>query len=463
MIINIARESQFAEELAQALETDISLKAAAGEAREDSVIVADLSGELSEQHKNVIQSGMDNCSTFVLRNCRSKEMAKFAFLSVDASTVVMKSGPYGRTQDIIVLSDTDGPTMEPSVIADAILEPPKDSGQMDALLAKGARLPSVKPEVEEERVAVPVKTSHEAERSEADVLARMIQGLNDRSLMIRATSPDFNVINASQVSARLIFAELKWTTEGGGIADIFGSFNIELAAVLEPIKSKYIKVTSVGTGISANPAWNSARNRGYFTSNARVLCYPGRDHAPSKASLPIGWRRIAIAPETSNSTETYTRTTGWSIGVKGGGKVAEKPEISAELSASYSSSESYTETIKDFQVKNLSSAAVCEWHYEYTKMARSWTSLFNWPAPFRYIVIDRLPDLCTSTMFLKNEAIYEAPAEAQGTQQFVFYIEQTTARLWDTGDWRKANCHCSTIRNGMWRDIDVNLGMVRHP
>jgi len=462
MIINIARENQFAEELAQELETDISLKAAAGEAREDSVIVADLSGELSEQHKNVIQSGMDNCSTFVLRNCRSKEMAKFSFLSVDASTVVMKSGPYGRTQDIIVLSDTDGPTMEPPVSAHATRKPMKSSAHMDALLAKGARLPSAKPEVEEECEDVAITTSDEAERSEVDVIARMVEGLNYRSRMLRATPSDLNPINASQASGCVIFPQKTWQPCGKGTASFWGSFNIELAAVLEPVRSKYVKVTSVGTAVNAKPAWDSARNRGYFTSSARVLCFPGWEGAPEKASLPNGWRRIAIAPETANSESTYTRTTGWSIGAKAGGKVAEDPEVSAELSASYSSSESYTETIKDFQVKNYSSAAVCEWHYEYTKMARDCYSLFSQKA-FRCAKIERLAELSTSTMFLKNEAIYEAPADAQGTQRFMFFVEQTTSRLWDTGNWNQGVYHAESTWSGMWRSIDVNLDMVRHP
>jgi hypothetical protein len=463
LIINLTQDKQFAKELRKALKSESTMGVRGQKVGEDSVIVADLGTELTDEHKDVIHVGMDNESTLVLKNCNSEKMAEFALFGVNAGIVVLKSMDSGRRQDMVVLGAVNGPRMDAWADQTVAAEPNSLSERIDSDLAKGVALRFREPEEVEKFEDDGITSSDEAKPSDTHMIARLVEGLNFRSRIAMETR-GLNPINASQASGRVIFAEKSWRPNKRSRASIFGSFTVELAAVLEPVKSKYIKITSVGTAVNADPKWDDGRNRGDFTLLAEIRCYPGTKMTWDKNSirLPDGWRRIAIAPETPNLTSTYTKTTGGSIGGKGGAEVAIDPKITAELEASYSESNSTTDQITDFRVKNFSNAAVCHWQYEYSKVIDDWTSMFI-DEPFRCGRVHGLAGLSKSTMFLRNEAIYEAPEDAQGCQRFIFELGQRTARLLENGNWAVMKMNIEYDAEVMWNFLDVNLGMVRHP
>jgi len=155
-----------------------------------------------------------------------------------------------------------------------------------------------------------------------------------------------------------------------------------------------------------------------------MLLYPVDEYTDNKSevSLPSGWRILKIAPETLNNDNNYTHTTGWSIGVEGGGEISEDPKATVKLSASYSESNVYSQSFKDFTAINQSNSAYCDWRYVYTKVYRDWKSIFSdWMAD-----IENFPDLAKSTMYMKNEVVYEAPASDNSQQRFCNAIGHTT-------------------------------------
>lgn len=461
MIINLGKDDKFAQELAKTMDLAIASEVTPEQAREESVIVADLGGEIRKEHREVIGAGMKNHASVVFRNTKSEAMAEFALFGVDGVTAVLKARDAGRAQDIIIFGEQDGPMAEPE--ADMI-----ESGVSLSLahaMASGQRPEPEKPEAVQRE---PLEEIVEEQLSESHMVARAIEGLSFRTSLTRDEHVQVSNINASQASGTVIFAQKTWhpAKNPRGTNTIFGAFDIELAAVVEPVRSKIIKITSRGTAVGVTKmAADGIQNRAYFTAHGLVMLYPGGSYTwdINSITLPNGWTRRAISPETPNNTSTYTKTTGWSIGGKVGGKVAKTPEMTAELSASYSESNSISTEIADFRVKNESNAAVSKWRYEYSKLADNWKSLFYQPF-FKQGRVENVVLLSKSTMFLQNESVYQTPADAVGSQRFIFYIGQGTAQLYESAHsiWKYSN-HVRYQSNGMWQFMDLNLGMVRHP
>lgn len=478
MIINLSQDSQFATELTEALLAGSHIaKALASEGQsatpdEDTIIIADLGSALTHEHKKTIHDGMDGGSTLVLRNCKSQDMSEFALFGVDAESVVLKSIHQGRKQDIVVLGGAGKVTVgsEPTSFEKSGVQE-ASAAAVDTALASGSALPVDELEAAEhaEAGSTHPDTTQASSLCEqpfnAQSIAHIVEGLNFRARAVAQASKGLSNINASQASGSIIFTQVVWNPYGsGGQATLFGSYDIELAAVLQPLKKKVIKITSRGSAAGATPKWDDVYCRGYFTERVRMVSYPGSQSTldTTQVSLPTDWRRTAIAPETANAQTTYTTQTGWTIGASIGAEIADDPKVTASLSASYSSSNSTTETIEDFRAKNKSGAAACDWEYEYSVVTDNWQSMFI-NNVFQKCRIKPLARLSKSTMFVKNEAMYDAPPDTTGTQDFMFYLEQTVCVLWEEGNWASAKNKGAITRTSTWEKISVNLGMVRHP
>ena len=462
MLVNIAPDADFAEELAKDLGLNIASGVTPDDTNDDSVIVADLEQDMASEHEDVIQAGIANHSTIVLRNSKSGTMARFALFGIDAETVVLKAREKGRVQDMVVFGVQDGPAAE----ADPGMDETGDAPER-------APASSTRTEPEPRKSAAvqeaPIEEFVKEQVSESQEICNTIKSLNQRrTLTMGVRAARVVNINASQASGTVSFSEKTWHPNNArkGVAKIFGAFDVELAAVVEPVKSKVIKITSRGTAVSATPlAADADQNRAWFTQHGLVMVYPGNKYTfdMNAIALPNGWIRRAISPETPNNTSTYTKTTGWTIGGKVGGKVAEKPEATAELSASYSQSSSETTQIQDFRVKNESSAAISKWKYEYTTVTDNWKAMCYQDFA-KWGRIKPIAQLSKSTMFLQNESVYQAPANATGSQRFCFYIGQQAAQLSESAHsiWSHSY-HVRYKADGIWQSVDINLGMVRHP
>lgn len=474
-IVNVTGQQEFAEKLAAAFQYEDAGRETQNESvTSETVIIADLKETLTDEQKQIVRDGLENESTIVFNNTTNERLSEFALFGVAAENVILKSKQKGRQQDIVVVNAAvDGPVPMEDQALDTTAESASIAEEFAKSLAKGEPLPELTPEEGDGEGDEDVSSGNETTEieeippptSNADSIARMIEVLNFSEAQSGEESNALEPINRSQASGRVIFTQVSWNPKGWGkTCTIFGSFTIELAAVLTPVRSKYVKITSVGTAVGATTNPDSDYNKSWFTRRARVIAYPGYHYTfdTNSVRLPSGWRRIAIAPETPNSVTTYTKTTGWSIGASAGATVSTDPNVTVGLEASYSESERTTENIMDFRVKNYSSAAACNWVYEYSKVVDGWTSMFYQPF-FKKARIHGLAALAKSTMFLKNEAIYEAPANAGGHQRFIFYIGQHVARLWETGDWARYHHHIDYAAKGNWQYLDVNMSMVQHP
>jgi len=105
-----------------------------------------------------------------------------------------------------------------------------------------------------------------------------------------------------------------------GTVKTFCTVDFTLYATKTP-RYKWIDIKLLVTdAVGMNSSMGNDNNlaRGFFNKNTFVYVFPG-DCSLNNSQLPPGWSRPYIEPHTPNSATTYTSTTGWSVGVEGGG------------------------------------------------------------------------------------------------------------------------------------------------
>jgi len=166
--------------------------------------------------------------------------------------------------------------------------------------------------------------------------------------------------------------------------------------------------------------------RGFFNNYAFVYVFPG-DGSPDNSQLPPGWSRPYIEPQTPNSATTYTSTTGWSVGVEGGG---DKDGPKANVTATYNQSNQVQHTINDFSVRNISDGSMTGWNFYYTAVdGDKWENHLHFWNHVEYIA-----DLAKSTLTLNAEGVYQLiqmtsfSGMFSSNPHFLFY-EQITLKV----------------------------------
>ena len=199
--------------------------------------------------------------------------------------------------------------------------------------------------------------------------------------------------------------EPSWT--GTTRCQTFCAVTIVMYATKQPRK-KWIKFQLTdAVGMKVTMANDQNSRRGHFNQKAKVYIYPGEGHDLHDSQLPPGWTRPYFEPRTPNSETMYISTTGWSVGVTGGGD-ANGPK--AEVTASYSQSEQVRRNIYDFSVRNLSDHSMSGWEFYYTAVDGDWAKHTYYKAGWGW-AISGIADLAKSTMTINTEAVYEGPAD----------------------------------------------------
>ena len=435
MIVDVGNEGPFAEELSGVLEEKLVRDASPEDLDDESVLVASMDRSLHSDHRDLLRAGVARDSTLVLQSTSAESMLDLGLAGVAGGTVVVKSSDSGRRQQIVVDGDL-GPTPE---------DPSEPSSASE-------------PQQTPTRLGLDREAPRDAPRSAEMVLDAIATESEDGKGWTRD--------NPALATIRLKIPETISRAADGSESRIYGSFLIQLAAIDRPLRVKTLRIRSDDTAVWAVPAADTPTRRGCFTIGGGVKYYP-IDLADSSSwpsgyefPLPTGWQRIHIAPETPNESSTYTSTTGWSVGPKVGAD-AEGPSLSLE--ASYSESNSTTSTIKDFRVRNYSTAAVSNWEYEYSLLADNmWAlqknKLFRWPK------VKPLAGLAKSRLTMGNETVYEAPPDCEDHQAFHFEFGHHLAKYSQTGS--------SYFNSGLTRDgwdpigvqvpLVIPMGLVRH-
>ncbi len=414
----------------------------------DSVIVVDMSQDLTNEDYELIDTANRKDASFVLKNTSNDKMKGFAMITAEADTVLVFNNIEGRTQKIIIEGDKDNLTnlpMEEDELEPVVNEP------------NGSNSNGLNMEIESGME--PAGKMKEALNS-YDIVSMIKDQLSKKAASRSVSSEN---INASLAKITVIFSERHWNPDDSE-ASYFGSFDVEISATTTPEK-KFVKINSVGTGVRIGNMINNGKyGRKWFTNYGRVIYFPGSSYTynNNNVAIPSGWRRIHNEPLTINAKTTYVSTTGWSVGAEGGGEVAESPKAAMKLSASYSESEQERREVPDFQVKNQSSGTVCDWRYEYTKLNDNWGGMFS-DDLFKKGTVNGLVPLATGTMFMHNEAVYEAPSTTSGQQPFIFVIEHGASNLYVTGDWLSYTKKMQTKAAYTTYKVNINFDLVKPP
>jgi hypothetical protein len=193
------------------------------------------------------------------------------------------------------------------------------------------------------------------------------------------------------------------------------------------------------------------------------MYYPGNVQTDdiTSISLPSGWSRIAQQPATTNSINSYTYTTGWSVGAKVSGSVSEKPSLGAELNASYSQANSASTTVNDLIVVNNSNSAVSSWSYKNGPFFNNiWKNMFT-SSFMRMDTANEPVAFAKATLTVNNESIYQLPISASGSQNFQFKLTHHVAKTNVTGNWSSFTRRWAGWSRQSWQSISVNLDAVR--
>ncbi len=367
---------------------------------------------------------------------------------------------YGRKQSIYI----DGYNSEVKIASDIFsIDKDKEGNEYDnASVSKSVSSGSIKREMSSDQIASIIK-------KEID-----IKKTTSKSTVV-------DQINLSQAYVTLNIAEYSWRPVASSMDGFYlfhsaealfgGSFDIEISATSLPYPRKHLLISSVGAAVKSNPVQDSDFQRGCFNSHGRVFYYPTTSSQGivdsgdwDTISLPSGWRRIYGQPESVNAENRYVRTTGWSVGVEGGGTGSSDPNATAKLTAGYSESDQVWQTINEFTAVNQSTAAVTDTRIQYTLFNNNEWGMFTSGGFMVKDKVVNLPTLAKSTLFAYNESVYEAPEDASGYQEFVFGIGHKVGMCWVEGTWFDGWTNYIGYNSiNMSYLISLNLDLVEHP
>ena len=451
-ITKIGQPSELARTFLQKLEESTALASQSSQTSELEVCLVNYSDSISTEDQRTIEDIIDRgLSILFLENAKEEYFPKNSLFATDSEVCIIKSDAQGRRQHMLMLGTKEQPTFIPAAREN-------DAATMEA--SEEAKEKKTKEARSEEK-----STTETAQDKPAIDIQHAVDWVGGVSLKVQE---DIQQINASLIMGSITIQAQNYSSNLNGkptSASAYYSYDVELAAVVSPKKNKIIKITSVNSYVSIvnGLSINTEGDRGDGTFDGRMLLYPGDHYTDNKSeiSLPSGWRIIKIAPETLNNDNNYTHTTGWTIGTEGGGQISQDPNVAVNLSASYSSSDSYSQSFQDFTVLNQSNSAYCDWRYVYTKVYRDWKSIFSdWVAD-----IENFPDLAKSTMYMKNEVVYEAPASDNSQQRFCNAIGHQTLYAYSYMTWYlvieygiKYN-----MANWHWDNFTLNMATVIFP
>ena len=403
-----------------------------------------------DDHRTLKEMIDKDKSILFLENVKKEHFPDNSLITVDSDLCIIKSESNGRRQHILILGTKEQPKLE---LASRKNE--EDTIEVNEEVQK-KKTPEQEFKKEASTDTVKVRSKIDAQNILDWLVALPLQ-----------THEDIQLVNASLIRGSVTIESLHYTSDMNGKptnASTYSSYNVELAAVVEPKRNKVLKITSVASHVSITDGLskNSEDDKGDGTYEGRMIFYPGNKYTfeKSEIKLPHGWRIIKIAPETLNHDNNYARTTGWTIGAEGGGAMSKDPNVAAKLSASYSESEAYSQSFKDFSALNKSNSAYCDWEYLYTKVYRDWKSIFSsWMKD-----IENFPDLAKSTMYMKNEVVYEAPASDNSCQRFCTYIHHQTLYAHSHSSWGVIHYGIKYKTSAFdWNYFDLNMNSVIFP
>ncbi len=451
-ITKIGQPTELATTFLQKLKQSTALFSQSSQSAEHEVCLVNYSESISTEEQRTIEEIIDRgLSVLFLENVKEEYFPGNSLFATNAEVCIIKSESQGRKQHMLMLGNKEQPSFLPTVRVD-------EESTMEA--SEEAKEKMKKGPLSDEE---PTKESVEVE-SFIDI-RHAVDWVGGVSLKMQE---DVQQVNASLITGSITIQAQNYSSNLNGkptSASAYYSYDVELAAVVSPKRNKILKITSVNSYVSIvnGLSVDTENDRGDGTYEGRMLLYPGDYYTSNKneISLPAGWRIIKIAPETLNNDNNYTHTTGWTIGAEGGGQISQDPSVAANLSASYNASESYSQSFQDFTVLNQSNAAYCDWRYVYTKVYRDWKSIFSdWMAD-----IENFPDLAKSTMYMKNEVVYEAPASDNSLRRFCNAIGHQTLYAFSYLTWYLVIEY--GVRYNMadwhWDNFSLNMGSVIFP
>lgn len=236
------------------------------------------------------------------------------------------------------------------------------------------------------------------------------------------------------------------------------SLEVTLVASSNP-KAKYLKVRTTGQGAAAVSGNRSMRHddwliRGAFQENIHI------EYGPYDGNIPFQIDRSAPANE--NNVTNLSSTTGFSIGVTGGGS-PEGP--SGSVSVSYQSSNTIQQTIKDFKSTNRSDYKYGYFDFDMSATAdgtryNSWTDLID--SNVFNPGLHGVPDLAKYVQQAITEVVWRGPADYNDFQWFTYNISQRCRATWrDTYSFFTVNykTNSATMTIPSWY-FGVNFGEV---
>lgn len=418
------------------------------------LVVANYGSSLSELDKHEINTIFDEKpALFYLENTTVDSFITNSVLQVDSKACLLFRDSKGH--HIFVLDKGKQPALLDPCDENMYYEEVTDDNGVKKIVA--AHNPNVG--ISEEQIV------KEAVKEDLVTPSFVLDWLTSRfpSSSTLNADEDIQPINGSLVRGSITTLQKNGTRIHNKVLtnnSLYASFDVELAAVVEPKRNKIIKINSVNTFVKAKLGKNNTTDRVWGSRFGKLILYPGSFYTydSKEVSIPKGWRIIKLAPETKNSENSYTRTTGWSIGLEGGGEVGpDGPKGTVKLNLSYNESQSYTEAFNDFEVENHSDSSYCYWKYEYTKVKRDPSSIFSFWAND----VENFPDLAKSTMYLKNEVVFETPKEENAKVRFNFFIGNELLHAHGTtfGGW--SINHNYDLQG--WDHFYINTDTVRFP
>lgn len=415
---------------------------------EVNLLMANFAEPLSEAEHIAIKEAFDNDKAILyFEDVKAGHFPDNALIRTDADTCVIKSEAQGRIQQLFILkSDSQGPERDEK---EEIFEKKSDATQETIEPESSSIMEAMTTE------AIEPKTIVETALDWLDGLSMYQSGKAD---------PNMRNINASMAIGNFVMYKSYNTNLSGKQqgASLMAAFDIELVADSKNL-CKMVRLTS--TMSQVNPGsmpFNSKGRRGDATYEGTVIIYPGDDYIFNERSsfqMPQGWSMAKRAPLTKNGENTYTYTTGWSVGAEGGGEIAQDPKVTAKVSVSYSATEQKTTNFKDFELQDLNVNGYCYWRYYFTQADRDWTKLLSGLINN----IEPFPDLATSAMVMNNEVVYRAPAEQVSIQNFCFNIGHQTMCIYSDNFPGNAYFKKSGWIGNCWGWFSLNMGAVKFP